>query len=167
MLLTFQVTFTQIILECDQCLSSEGAPLNPPPLFQLHSRKIGHSHVPCHGTDTLLTWMITLVRAGGDEFVQRLFFRGSELRNPRTLQDSGIYRDGQTVYLASSPQDEMGKPYSLEPFLGAAPLPRSLARLLGQVKGGDDTLNFSLLTLLFEYHTSSLESTWLMGVDIY
>lgn len=64
---------------------------------------------------------------------QRLFFRGGELRNPHTLQDCGIYRDGQTVYLASSPQDEMGKPYSLEPFLGAGALPRSLARVLGQV----------------------------------
>ena len=65
---------------------------------------------------------------------QRLFFRGSELRNPHTLQDCGIYRDGQTVYLASSPQDEMGKPYSLEPFLGAGGLPRSLSRVLGQVR---------------------------------
>lgn len=39
------------------------------------------------------------------------------------------------MYLASSPQDEMGKPYSLEPFLGAGGLPRSLARVLGQVRG--------------------------------
>eukprot|EP00752_Nemacystus_decipiens_P002871 g2672.t1 len=69
---------------------------------------------------------------------QRLFFRGSELRNPHTLQDCGIYRDGQTVYLASSPQDEMGKPYSLEPFLGAGGLPRSLSRVLGQAKRGLD-----------------------------
>ena len=67
-------------------------------------------------------------------FLQRLFFRGGELRNPHTLQDCGIYRDGQTVYLASSPQDEMGKPYSLEPFLGAGGLPRSLSRVLGQVR---------------------------------
>ena len=39
------------------------------------------------------------------------------------------------MYLASSPQDEMGKPYSLEPFLGAGGLPRSLSRVLGQVRG--------------------------------
>ncbi|CBJ31008.1 Phosphatidylinositol 3-and 4-kinase family protein [Ectocarpus siliculosus] len=69
---------------------------------------------------------------------QRIFFRGGELRNPHTLQDCGIYKDGQTVYLASSPQDEMGKPYSLEPFLGAGELPRSLSRVLGQVKRGLD-----------------------------
>ncbi|CAM9103033.1 unnamed protein product [Ascophyllum nodosum] len=69
---------------------------------------------------------------------QRLFFRGGELRNPRTLQDCGIYRNGQTLYLATSPQDEMGKPYSLEPFLGAGGLPRSLVRVLGQAKRGLD-----------------------------
>lgn len=79
--------------------------------------------------------MPVAINRADDPLSQRLFFRAGELRNPRTLQDSGIYRNGQTVYLASSPQDEMGKPYSLEPFLGAAPLPRSLSRILGQVRG--------------------------------
>lgn len=75
---------------------------------------------------------------------QRLFFRGGELRNPRTLQDCGIYRDGQTVYLASSPQDEMGKPYSLEPYVGAGDLPRSLAKVLGQVR---ENIIFDVITI--------------------
>jgi Ubiquitin family len=64
--------------------------------------------------------------------MQRLFYRGRELRNMRLLHDCGIDSTGCTLFFAIH-REVSQRAWALEPFDSLEP-PKSLTRIMNQVR---------------------------------